>query len=48
MQIQINTDIHIENTAALRERADVILNEELKHHRQLNGVLTSATSKLQE
>lgn len=34
MQIQINTDNHIENTAALRERAEEVVNRELKHHSQ--------------
>lgn len=34
MQIQINTDNHIENTTALRERAETIINAELKHQRQ--------------
>ena len=34
MQIQINTDNHIENTPALRERAESIVNQELKHQRQ--------------
>lgn len=34
MQIQINTDNHIENTAALRERTEEVVNRELKHQRQ--------------
>lgn len=34
MQIQINTDSHIDNSTALRERVEEIVNHELKHQRQ--------------
>lgn len=34
MQIQINTDNHIQNTAGLRERVEAVANQELKHQRQ--------------
>ncbi|GAA5085587.1 MAG: HPF/RaiA family ribosome-associated protein [Alcaligenaceae bacterium] len=34
MQIQINTDNHIQNTESLRERIEAIATQELKHQRQ--------------
>lgn len=34
MQIQINTDSHIENTVALRERVEAVTQQELKHQAQ--------------
>lgn len=33
MQIQINTDSHIQNSTELRERATAIIEKELKHQR---------------
>ena len=34
MQIQINTDSHIQSSTELRERATAIIEQELKHQRQ--------------